>query len=149
MSPPDGNPLDRRNASRKMFDTLRHKKAPQQIIFQIRSAILEGKLRPGDKLPSVRELSETLEISPITVVKAYNELEHLGAIETRRGRGTFVADAITLMSTEDRIEAADELLEETAADLAALDLPHDFVFEMLRKKLEAIDKAKQGGSVRD
>ena len=121
----------------------------RQIMDQIRRAAAVGRLRPGDKLPSVRELSETLEISPITVVKAYNELEHLGAIETRRGRGTFVADVITLMSAEDRIEAADELLEEAAMDLAPFDLPHDIVIDMLRKKLETIDKAKQGGSVRD
>ena len=121
----------------------------RQIMDQIRRAAAVGRLRPGDKLPSVRELSETLEISPITVVKAYNELEHLGAIETRRGRGTFVADVITLMSAEDRIEAADELLEEAAMDLAAFDLPYDIVINMLRTKLEAIDKAKQGGPARD
>ena len=121
----------------------------RQIMDQIRRAAAVGRLRPGDKLPSVRELSETLEISPITVVKAYNELEHLGAIETRRGRGTFVADAITFMSAEDRIEAADELLEEAAMDLAAFDLPYDILIDMLRTKLEAIDKAKQGGPVRD
>jgi len=121
----------------------------RQIMDQVRRAAAVGRLRPGDKLPSVREMSETLEISPITVVKAYNELEHAGAVETRRGRGTFVADAITLMSTEDRIEAADELLEEAAMDLAALDLSYDMVLDMLRKKLEAVDKAKQGESVRD
>ena len=106
----------------------------RQIMDQIRRAAAVGRLRPGDKLPSVRELSETLEISPITVVKAYNELEHLGAIETRRGRGTFVADAITLMSTADRINAADELLEEAAVDLAALDLSYDMVLENAPQK---------------
>ena len=66
----------------------------RQIVSQIRRAAAIGRIRPGDKLPSVRELSQTLEISPITVVKAYNELDHLGAIETRRGRGTFIAETV-------------------------------------------------------
>ena len=47
-------------------------------------------MRPGAKLASHRELSEQLVVAPLTVKKAYDELEALGFIETRRGRGTFV-----------------------------------------------------------
>ena len=50
-----------------------------------------GRLRPGDKLSSQRELAERLVISPLTVKKAYDELEREGLIHTERGRGTFVA----------------------------------------------------------
>jgi len=115
----------------------------RQIVSQIRRAAATGRIRPGDKLPSVRELSQTLEISPITVVKAYNELDHLGAIETRRGRGTFIAETVTLMSYEDRVDAAEELLEDVAGDLSGLDLPHDTVSEILRRKLELFEKTKE------
>ena len=90
----------------------------RQIIAQIRLAVATGRVRPGDKLPSIRDLSQTLEISPITVVKAYNELEHMGVVETRRGRGTFVTEGGTLLGYDDRVRAAAELLEETALDLA-------------------------------
>jgi GntR family transcriptional regulator len=119
----------------------------RQIMAQIRLAVATGRVRPGDKLSSIRDLSQTLEISPITVVKAYNELEHMGVVETRRGRGTFVTEGGTLMGYDDRVRAAAELLEETALDLAALDLPSDTICEILREKLESFEKAKEGGSI--
>ncbi len=62
----------------------------RQIMRQITDAIGGGRLRRGDKLPSQRDLAVELVISPLTVKKAYDELEREGVIETRRGRGTFV-----------------------------------------------------------
>jgi GntR family transcriptional regulator len=62
----------------------------RQIMRQITEAIAGGRLKPGDRLASHRELSEQLVIAPLTVKKAYDELEALGYIETQRGRGTFV-----------------------------------------------------------
>src|SRR5579863_5626767 len=59
---------------------------------QITEAIAGGRLKPGDKLLSHRDLSEQLVIAPLTVKKAYDELEALGFIETQRGRGTFVCE---------------------------------------------------------
>ena len=63
----------------------------RQIMRQITEAIAGGRLRGGEKLASHRELSEQLVIAPLTVKKAYDELEALGFIETQRGRGTFVS----------------------------------------------------------
>jgi GntR family transcriptional regulator len=63
----------------------------RQIMRQITDAIAGGRLKSGDKLLSHRELSEQLVIAPLTVKKAYDELEALGFIESSRGRGTFVA----------------------------------------------------------
>ncbi len=57
---------------------------------QITEAIVTGGLQPGEKLPSHRDLSEELVIAPLTVKKAYDELELLGFLETQRGRGTYV-----------------------------------------------------------
>ena len=57
---------------------------------QIQEAIAGGRLKPGDKLASHRDLAEQAVIAPLTVKKAYDELEALGFIETQRGRGTFV-----------------------------------------------------------
>ena len=62
----------------------------RQIMRQISEAIAGGRLKPGDKLDSHRDLAEQLVIAPLTVKKAYDELEALGFIETQRGRGTFV-----------------------------------------------------------
>jgi len=62
----------------------------RQIMREIREAIAGGRLKPGDRLASHRELAEQLVIAPLTVKKAYDEMETLGFIETQRGRGTFV-----------------------------------------------------------
>lgn len=64
----------------------------RQIMRQITEAIAGNRLRPGDKLASHRELAEHLVIAPLTVKKAYDELEREGYIRTRRGRGTFIAE---------------------------------------------------------
>jgi GntR family transcriptional regulator len=62
----------------------------RQIMRQIVEAIAGGRLKSGERLASHRELSEQLVVAPLTVKKAYDELEALGFIETQRGRGTFV-----------------------------------------------------------
>ena len=65
----------------------------RQIMRQVTDALSGGRLRPGDKLTSQRELAEQLVVSPLTVKKAYDELEREGLITTQRGRGTFVTAA--------------------------------------------------------
>ena len=65
----------------------------RQIMRQVTDALSGGRLQPGDKLTSQRELAEQLVVSPLTVKKAYDELEREGLIATERGRGTFVTIA--------------------------------------------------------
>jgi GntR family transcriptional regulator len=65
----------------------------RQIVRQITEGIAGGRLAPDEKLPSHRELAEQLVIAPMTVKRAYDELEQLGFIETQRGRGTFVCES--------------------------------------------------------
>jgi len=88
----------------------------RQIMRQITDAIAGGRLKPGEKLASHRELSEQLVIAPLTVKKAYDELEALGFIETQRGRGTFVCARLPRTNPnaqEDQIrEAARKLLSQ-------------------------------------
>jgi len=66
----------------------------RQIMRQITEAIAGGRLKSGEKLASHRELSEQLVIAPLTVKKAYDELETLGYLETQRGRGTFISASL-------------------------------------------------------
>jgi GntR family transcriptional regulator len=63
----------------------------RQIIDQILIAISTGQLKPGDKLPTVRQLAIDIQVNPNTVSRAYRELEIHGAVTTQRGTGTFVA----------------------------------------------------------
>jgi len=64
----------------------------RQVTDQIKDAIGAGDLKPNDRLPSVRELSEALKVSAITVKRAYFDLETEGFILTRAGLGSFVAE---------------------------------------------------------
>jgi GntR family transcriptional regulator, transcriptional repressor for pyruvate dehydrogenase complex len=63
-----------------------------EIVKQLRALISKEKLKPGDKLPSERELSERLNVGRSSVREALRALELLGLIETRRGEGTFMRD---------------------------------------------------------
>ena len=62
----------------------------KQVTDQIKDAIASGDLKPNDRLPSVRELSEALNVSAITIKRAYADLETDGYILTRAGLGSFV-----------------------------------------------------------
>jgi GntR family transcriptional regulator len=62
-----------------------------QLERALRAAIAAGRLRPGDQLPTVRELAVELQINANTVARVYAELERNDVLETRRGVGSFVA----------------------------------------------------------
>ena len=64
----------------------------KQVADQIKDAIASGDLKPNEKLPSIREMSDSLKISVITTKRAYLDLEKEGFTLTRAGLGTFVAD---------------------------------------------------------
>jgi GntR family transcriptional regulator len=62
-----------------------------QLGRQVEHGIRLGRLQPGDQLPSIRDVVAALAINPNTVAKAYRDLEARGLVESRQGRGTFVA----------------------------------------------------------
>ena len=64
----------------------------QQIVDEVRRAVVAGVLSPDESLPSVRQLAAELKLNPNTVQQAYRELERQGLVRARRGKGTFVAD---------------------------------------------------------
>ncbi|MDR1443608.1 MAG: GntR family transcriptional regulator [Treponema sp.] len=64
----------------------------RQIIRQIENGVLSGRLKTGDRLPTIRSLAVDLKINPNTIAKAYGELEIRGILATRAGSGTYIAD---------------------------------------------------------
>jgi GntR family transcriptional regulator len=64
----------------------------RQIIQQIEYAILSGRMRPGDRLPTIRSLAVELKTNPNTIARAYGELEIRGILATQVGSGTYIAD---------------------------------------------------------
>jgi len=62
-----------------------------QLERGLRAAVATSRLRPGDQLPTVRQLAVDLRINANTVARVYGELERAGVIETKRGVGSFVS----------------------------------------------------------
>lgn len=83
----------------------------RQLGNQIREAVARGRLRAGDQLPSVRDLSRTLVVNPNTVARVYTELEREGVLHTRQGLGAFVAEPRADLTKRARKEKLQELLD--------------------------------------
>lgn len=91
-----------------------------QIAREVERSVVRRELKPGDKLPSARDLAQELKVNPNTVIHAYEELGRRGITETRRGLGTFMRDDAPVESLRK------DLLAETArlflAEASALGL---------------------------
>ncbi|MFF2482846.1 GntR family transcriptional regulator [Paenibacillus sp. NPDC058071] len=69
-----------------------------QIMNHVKRQIITGKLKPGDKIESVREMAAELQINPNTIQRTFQELEREGIVETKRGLGRYVtSEELTIM----------------------------------------------------
>ena len=95
-----------------------------QIVSQIKKMILDGTLKEGDALPSMRNLAQQLRISVITTKRAYEALEQEGFIESYTGKGSFVKAQNKELFREQQIRAVEELLSQACekAKLCGLEL---------------------------
>ena len=80
-----------------------------QLRDQILRALGEGRLRPGDQMPTMRQVAVTLKIDLNTARRAYDELEAMGAIRLERGRGSFVAQPPDPPSADQHAAAIEEV----------------------------------------
>lgn len=84
----------------------------EQVAGAVRRAIAEGECRPGDRLPSARDLSQALDINVNTVLRGLRSLRDDGLLEFRRGRGVTVAEEAGRRS--DLLERVHALVDEAA-----------------------------------
>ena len=95
----------------------------EQICRQIKGAVASGKLKPGEPLPSIRNLARDLRISVITTKRAYEELERDGFIFTVAGKGSFVAQQDVELARESSLREI-ELHLQSALELSRrIELP--------------------------
>lgn len=106
-----------------------------QIGSALRLAIVTQRVRPGEQLPSARDLAAELRVNFHTVRKAYQELEADGLLESRRGLGTFVAATARTAQAELR-RLAKKHVEALLGDLAGSDVDHDAVRELWLEEWE-------------
>jgi GntR family transcriptional regulator len=106
-----------------------------QLERGLRAAIATGRLRPGDQLPTVRQLAVDLRINANTVARVYLELERAGVIETRRGVGSFVsATPAKAHPPRDRDRRLHAFVTRVLADADAAGLSLDAVIEALSER---------------
>jgi len=109
----------------------------QQIGSQLRRLIASGQLPPGEVLPSVRDMAVQHAINPMTVSRAYCQLEGEGLLTRLRGKGMVVAQGIrAVLSPEQRLARLQAQLAEIARQARELNLPARLVLQRLKSLLE-------------
>ena len=108
----------------------------EQITGFMKSEIIHGRLRAGDMLPSVRTLAAQMQISALTVKKAYDRLEEEGFIVTVHGKGSFVAQADTAMAEETRRREAEATLSQAVDAVRAAGLTDEEIRTLVDIVLE-------------
>jgi GntR family transcriptional regulator len=104
----------------------------EQIINQIKSAIMKGELTEGELLPSIRLLAKELHISVITTKRAYEELEREGFIETVPGKGSYVSSQNKELLKEKRLKELENKIGEIITESKLIGLSYSELEEMLR-----------------
>jgi GntR family transcriptional regulator len=104
----------------------------RQLIEQVRRLIAAAVLKPGDVLPSVRDVAVTLAVNPMTVSKAYNMMETEGLLSRARGVGMLVAQSNSPQGKENLLRP---VLERAAAEARQLELDDATVLALFEKIL--------------
>lgn len=106
-----------------------------QIENHVQFAITAKRLSPGDQLPSVRELSERLEVNPNTVAKAYRDLEVMGLLFTRRGKGVFVKPGIESRCREECLNRIAARMHEVMVEARVAGISNEIATEIVAASL--------------
>jgi GntR family transcriptional regulator len=117
----------------------------RQIIDQVKYQIASGVLRPGDRLPSVRELARQLPVNQNTVLKAYDLLARDGLISRRQGDGTFVEDSPPALKKSERVKQVSAILAQAAAQAVHFEIDAEELHELLDHEIKVI---RMGGRTR-
>jgi GntR family transcriptional regulator len=109
----------------------------RQIAAQLRRLIVGGHIAPGEEVPSVRDVAGRHAINPMTVSRAYAQLETDGLLERRRGKSMVVAAHYSRTRSPDRrMRELEGPLNELARQARELDLQPDLILARLREIME-------------
>ena len=116
----------------------------RQIILQFSRAFVRGDIRPGERIPSIREMSALLKVNTNTVQRVYQEMERDGLISSRRGTGYFFTEDLS-MTEKTRRELAMDSLRRFVEEMRALGLADRVILDELTSYMEG-DKTHGAGS---
>ncbi|MFN8400690.1 MAG: GntR family transcriptional regulator [Anaerolineales bacterium] len=115
-----------------------------QIVNQIQSQLVNGILKPGDQLPTVRALASELRVNFNTVARAYRIMDEARIISTQQGRGTYITEIPPPEVTEKlRQESLSELTNRFISEAFRLGFSEREVSQMVRDSLKSWKEAKQ------
>lgn len=106
----------------------------RQLADQIREGVARGALKPGQRLPSVREASRELVVNPNTVSRAYTELEREGVLNSRPGLGVFIAEIKAELTREARRQRVVELVDKLLTEAVHLGYSADDVLKLVTQR---------------
>jgi GntR family transcriptional regulator len=111
----------------------------RQLVDQVRRLVASGLLKPGDGLPSVRELALEHAINPMTISKAYGLLENEGLLKRNRGKPMTVAGSTALAPIAERRRQAAEQVRNLVLAARQLELEQGDVLALIKKHWREVD----------
>ena len=106
-----------------------------QIINSIKADIINGKLKTGDKLPSIREMAVKFKVNPNTLQRVYQELERANITYTQRGTGSFVREDENMVKDLKK-EMATEVVENFIQSIKSFGFDDDEIIRVVKESLE-------------
>jgi GntR family transcriptional regulator len=116
-----------------------------QIVEQVKYLVVSGKLKPGERIPSVRGLATELKLNPTTVARVYRQLEAEEIIYSQPGRGTFIAhrrSALTAAEKQNRM-AGD--IRKIVVEAGRIGLGYSELVELMEEEIRRIENEGGGG----
>jgi GntR family transcriptional regulator len=114
----------------------------RQIANQVRYMVASGILLPGEDISPVRSLALSLNVTPNTVVKAYDELEAVGVIFKRRGAGTYISNEQTPLADRERKRIVEARIDGLLAEAHQLDFSSTELLSLFTKRQSALHSAE-------
>ncbi len=109
----------------------------EQIIGQVKTAIVAGDIKQGDMLPSIRSLAKDLQISVITTKRAYEELEKEGLIYSVTGKGFYVCEQNTDLLREKKLAMAEKHMLDCIKECREAGMEREDIMEMVEVLLDS------------
>lgn len=106
-----------------------------QIINSIKADIINGKLKPGDKLPSIREMAINYKVNPNTLQRVYQELERDNITYTQRGTGSFIKEDSSMVKNLKK-EMASEVIEIFLENIKSFGFDNEEIVKVIKERLE-------------
>ncbi len=112
----------------------------KQIVNQIGFLISSGMLKKSERLPSVRDFAKSLSVNPMTISRAYSELEREKAVYGLRGKGVYVSPFPGVLRKRERVAMLEKHMKNVICEAKGLNITQKEVVEIARKLFKECDK---------